>query len=432
MSFKIVKKTNIEGLTLTVDVTTLFVDDTNNRVGVGTITPTQALEVAGTVYSTSGGFKFPDSSVQTIAYPGSAGFLQTTGSQSMSGSLTNTLTTGNSLVIDTNVLVVDATNNRVGIGTAAPGYALDVTGVINAQSGVRFADGTTQTGQAIPIGQKGALSGVASLDASGKLLATQVPSIAITDTFVVASQAAMLALSAAGTGDVAIRTDLSKSFILQGTTYSVLADWQELLTPISAPAAHAASHVAAGSDPLTLSESQITNLTTDLAAKFPYAGGTMTGALTVGGQIYNTTGGYKFSDTTVQTTAAATVFPSALSFGVASTADTQITEYLLPGFGIVASTDEVGVICPFAGTLSALYVKALTGPGTSGIVITVRKGAVATALTTTLAAAGTSANDTTHSVVVAAGDEITVQCAPIAGITAGAQNLRVSMKILGY
>ncbi|WP_460676123.1 beta strand repeat-containing protein [Hymenobacter coalescens] len=37
------------------------------RVGIGTSTPTQALEVAGQVYSSTGGFRFPDGTVQTTA-----------------------------------------------------------------------------------------------------------------------------------------------------------------------------------------------------------------------------------------------------------------------------------------------------------------------------------------------------------------------------
>ena len=37
------------------------------NVGIGTLTPSQKLEVAGTVYSTSGGFKFPDNTTQTTA-----------------------------------------------------------------------------------------------------------------------------------------------------------------------------------------------------------------------------------------------------------------------------------------------------------------------------------------------------------------------------
>jgi len=83
---------------------------------------------------------------------------------------------------------------------------------------------------AIQSSEKGAANGVATLNALGKIPNNQIPAIAITDTFVVNSEAAMLALSTAENGDVAIRTDLNKSFILSGT-YSNLPDWKELLTP---------------------------------------------------------------------------------------------------------------------------------------------------------------------------------------------------------
>lgn len=80
---------------------------------------------------------------------------------------------------------------------------------------------------------KGAVNGLAELDGSGKVPSSQLPAIAITDTFVVSSQAAMLALTAQ-TGDIAVRTDLNKSFILTASPASTLANWQELLTPVSA------------------------------------------------------------------------------------------------------------------------------------------------------------------------------------------------------
>ena len=54
--------------------------------------------------------------------------------------------------------------------------------------------------------------------------------IAITDTFVVNSQVQMLALTAQ-TGDVAVRTDSSETYILQGTDPTVLGDWVQLLFP---------------------------------------------------------------------------------------------------------------------------------------------------------------------------------------------------------
>jgi len=80
--------------------------------------------------------------------------------------------------------------------------------------------------------QKGQPNGIAPLDSGGKLDGAYLPDLAITDTFVVASQAAMLALTAER-GDVAIRTDVSKSFILSATPASTLANWKELLTPVS-------------------------------------------------------------------------------------------------------------------------------------------------------------------------------------------------------
>lgn len=78
----------------------------------------------------------------------------------------------------------------------------------------------------------GANNGIAQLGSDGKVPAAQIPAIAISDTFVVASQAAMLALTAER-GDVAVRTDLNKSFILTAEPASTLANWQELLTPAS-------------------------------------------------------------------------------------------------------------------------------------------------------------------------------------------------------
>lgn len=69
------------------------------------------------------------------------------------------------------------------------------------------------------------------LDASGKLADSVIPKVAITNTWVVTSQTEMLALSNAQEGDVAVRTDINKSFILKTTGYATLTNWQELLTP---------------------------------------------------------------------------------------------------------------------------------------------------------------------------------------------------------
>jgi len=82
-------------------------------------------------------------------------------------------------------------------------------------------------------GQKGVINGIAPLDGTGKVPIDHLPALAISETFVVTSQSAMTALSAQ-TGDVAVRTDVNKSFILTATPASTLANWQELLTPTDA------------------------------------------------------------------------------------------------------------------------------------------------------------------------------------------------------
>lgn len=71
------------------------------------------------------------------------------------------------------------------------------------------------------------------LGAGGKLSEAVIPAIAITDTFVVDSQTAMLALEAQQ-GDVAVRTDVNKTFILKVAPATTLANWVELETPTDA------------------------------------------------------------------------------------------------------------------------------------------------------------------------------------------------------
>lgn len=114
-----------------------------------------------------------------------------------------------------------------GIDTALNGKAnsshthiiSDITGLITALS------------NKIENSEKASPNGIATLDAFGKLSASQAPSLVLTDTFVVASEAAMLALSGAEKGDIVVRTDLLKTFVLVSGSYSTLSNWQELLTP---------------------------------------------------------------------------------------------------------------------------------------------------------------------------------------------------------
>lgn len=78
------------------------------------------------------------------------------------------------------------------------------------------------------LASRGVPGGFASLGVDGTLDLSQLPAIAISDTFVVATQAAMLAL-VAERGDIAIRSDLGKSFILATDDPTALGDWKELV-----------------------------------------------------------------------------------------------------------------------------------------------------------------------------------------------------------
>lgn len=81
-----------------------------------------------------------------------------------------------------------------------------------------------------PVSEKDQPNGYAGLNGDGKLLTSTLPAIAITSTSVVASQAAQLALTAQE-GDVAVRTDIGKTYIHNGGTAGTMSDWTELETP---------------------------------------------------------------------------------------------------------------------------------------------------------------------------------------------------------
>jgi hypothetical protein len=103
---------------------------------------------------------------------------------------------------------------------------------MNSQKITNLATATTSTdaiNKDYVDSKIGAVSGIASLDSSGKVPSSQLPSIALHQTSVVNSQAAMLALTA-DAGDIAVRTDVSKTFVLTASPASTLGNWQELLT----------------------------------------------------------------------------------------------------------------------------------------------------------------------------------------------------------
>lgn len=109
------------------------------------------------------------------------------------------------------------------LGDGATGWTALGYAAINTASGdTRYLLATT----------KGAASGIASLDSTGKLVSSQLPSLRVGKVNTVATQAAMLALAADDDLQFAIRSDTNATFILPANADpTVLANWLQLPAP---------------------------------------------------------------------------------------------------------------------------------------------------------------------------------------------------------
>jgi hypothetical protein len=198
--------------------------------------------------------------------------------------------------------------------------------------------------------QGGVASGVATLDASGKLTAGQLPALAINDVFSVASQAAMLALTAER-GDVAIRSDTNTSYILAADDPTTLANWKPIL--FSAPVVSVAGLTGAISSAglktaLSLVVADLTDATANAKSLLGMAYAAMRTALGLGGAALLNVG-----------TAASTV---------AAGDDSRIT-----GAAQLASNNAFSGINTFTGSIKqsgpAATSLALDRGGQTGIVV---------------------------------------------------------------
>jgi hypothetical protein len=133
--------------------------DTSGKVGIGTNSPTSPLTVAGTVESTTGGFKFPDGTVQTTAGGSSSLYVKKAG-DTMTGTLTlpaikfpdgTTQTTAGGGTSDNYVLKAGDTMTgglflpKIGVGI---NQWMDATGSITSiQAKLQVKGGAVVTGQ---------------------------------------------------------------------------------------------------------------------------------------------------------------------------------------------------------------------------------------------------------------------------------------------
>jgi hypothetical protein len=79
----------------------------------------------------------------------------------------------------------------------------------------------------------GVANGVASLNINGLIPNSQIPAISFQSATVVTGQPAMLALSNAVVGSIAIRTDNSKNYVLSALPANTIGNWIELVSPAS-------------------------------------------------------------------------------------------------------------------------------------------------------------------------------------------------------
>lgn len=103
----------------------------------------------------------------------------------------------------------------------------------NSRGDSRYYVKATADGRYVLISSVGVAGGVVPVNALGVIDERFIPAVAITDVFEVATEAAMLAL-VAQRGDMAVRSDLNKSFVLRATPASTLTNWAELRTPTDA------------------------------------------------------------------------------------------------------------------------------------------------------------------------------------------------------
>lgn len=137
--------------------------------------------------------------------------------------------------------ILDGTITTVDIADGAISNDKIASGINKSKVGLSNVDNTTDASKPISnttlaalnlkldASTRGATNGVASL-VSGKIPSDQIPSISFTSVSVVSSESAMKALNSV-VGSVAIRTDLSKNYVLSQSNATILSNWVELLTP---------------------------------------------------------------------------------------------------------------------------------------------------------------------------------------------------------
>jgi hypothetical protein len=108
--------------------------DSTGKVGIGTTVPGQKLSVAGTIESTTGGFKFPDGTSQTSAFAPSAGVLSV-----------------NSVASPKYLLQSTTSTQQSAFSTSGAGAFIDIAGHATASNNVIVFRTTNTANSSAPI-----------------------------------------------------------------------------------------------------------------------------------------------------------------------------------------------------------------------------------------------------------------------------------------
>jgi hypothetical protein len=305
------------GITITPTAGTITITGSTGSVTSVAATGSTGLVVSGSPITTSGTLSFTlGTELQGLSSLATLGFVTRTAAGTYAP---RSIVSGAGTITVTNPL---GTVSNVGLDLTTAGTAGTYRSVTTDAYG-RVSAGTNPTTlagygltDAVSTSLLGAPNGVATLDAGGKLPLSQLPATAISDTFVVASQAAQVAL-AAQVGDVAVRTDLTKSYILRIEPASVFSNWQELLTPSDAV-------LSVNGQTGIVSVGTVTSIT----ATAPAAG------FTISGSPITTAGTMTF---TLANDLAAVEGISTLGIAVRTGVETWATRTLVAGSGISLS-----------------------------------------------------------------------------------------------
>lgn len=269
------------------------------NVGIGTTIATQALTVGGTIYSTSGGFQFPDNTTQTTAASGSGTVNSGTANFVAKYASTGTAVSASSILYD------NGTN--IGIGATPGSYKLDIFSSIPDQMRIRsnnysgyFISSDTPGGEittgVILAGGNDGLNLIAGLDAGNNGKKVAIPyftgsnwrsSLEISNTTGGADGSLLLVKTQ---GNVGIGTSVTAhKLVVAGTVYSTSGGFRfpDNTTQTSAATGTIGGSVSSGYIPRANGSNTITNGTiqdngTEIGVGIGPSGGT---TMTVGGTM---------------------------------------------------------------------------------------------------------------------------------------------------